>query len=138
MLPSQTELKALFLGALDRPVGPDRAAYLDDACRGEASVRAQVEELLEAHERAGIFLTSTAQTTTGDDTNTAMREATAPPTAVLTQRDDVRSRRLGRDRESLGRHDWLESENPARARRGDPRPGLHSRQPSRGSWDRTG
>jgi eukaryotic-like serine/threonine-protein kinase len=82
MFPSQTDLKALFLGALDRPEGPERAAYLDDACQGEASLRAQVEELLEADVRAGFFLTSTAETTTGDDTNTAMREATAPPTAA--------------------------------------------------------
>ena len=33
MTPSQTDLKALFLEALDRADGPDRAAYLDDACR---------------------------------------------------------------------------------------------------------
>ena len=50
--------------------------------------------------------------------------------AVLPERDDVRNRRLGPGRESLGRHDRLESENPARHRRGHPRPGLHARQSS--------
>ena len=66
MTPSQSDLKALFLGALDRPEGPERAAYLDDACRGDASVRAQVEELLEAHDRAGVFLASAAETAAGE------------------------------------------------------------------------
>jgi serine/threonine protein kinase len=84
MTPSQTDLKAIFLGALDRTDGSERAAYLVDACRGEASVRAQVEELLEAHVRAGVFLTSEAETATGDDTNTAALEATALRTAAAT------------------------------------------------------
>ncbi len=34
MPPSQYDLKAVFLGALDRAEGAERAAYLDDACRG--------------------------------------------------------------------------------------------------------
>ncbi len=79
MLPSQTNLKALFLGALDRRQGPERAAYLDDACGGQASI-AQVEELLEAHVRAGAFLASSAETATGDETKPAVGEATAPST----------------------------------------------------------
>ena len=49
MTPSQRDLKDLFLEALDRAEGSERDAYLDDACRGDASLLAQVEELLEAH-----------------------------------------------------------------------------------------
>jgi serine/threonine protein kinase len=51
-----TDLKGLFCEALDRPTGPERSAYLDDACRGAPALRAQVEELLKAHDRAGRFL----------------------------------------------------------------------------------
>src|SRR5438093_6854034 len=34
----------------------ERAAYLDQACAGDAALRQRVEELLEAHEQAGDFL----------------------------------------------------------------------------------
>src|SRR5262245_60170343 len=50
------DLKGLFCEALDRPAGPERSAYLAAACRGDAALRAQVEELLAAHDRAGRFL----------------------------------------------------------------------------------
>jgi hypothetical protein len=43
---SQPDLKALFLEALERPEGPERAAYLTAACRGETMLRDQVEGLL--------------------------------------------------------------------------------------------
>ncbi len=75
MTTSQPDLKALFLGALERPEGPERAAYLADACRGEASLRAQVEELLEAHVRAGVFLASATETAAKGDPDLAGGEA---------------------------------------------------------------
>ncbi|HLN06645.1 MAG TPA: serine/threonine-protein kinase, partial [Acidimicrobiales bacterium] len=75
MTTSQPDLKALFLGALERPQGPERAAYLADACRGEASLRAQVEELLEAHVRAGVFLASATETAAKGDPDLAGGEA---------------------------------------------------------------
>src|SRR5947208_484086 len=49
-------LKTIFSEALVRPGGPERAAYLDEACRGDAGLRAQVETLLDDHERIGRFL----------------------------------------------------------------------------------
>ena len=79
MSPSQTDLKDLFLGALDRALGPDRAAYLDEACQGHASVRAQVEELLQAYQHAGVFLSSSSEATAADDTNIADGATTATP-----------------------------------------------------------
>ena len=49
-------LKTIFSEALARQDGPERAAYLDEACRGDAGLRSQVETLLNDHERIGRFL----------------------------------------------------------------------------------
>jgi eukaryotic-like serine/threonine-protein kinase len=85
MTPSQFDLKALFLGALERAEGPERAAYLDGACQGDLSLLAHVKELLNAHVKAGVFLTSAAETMTGRDTNLAVGDAVAPPTAATAE-----------------------------------------------------
>src|SRR3954469_11859302 len=50
------QLKTIFSEALVRPGGLERAAHLDEACRGDAGLRAQVETLLNDHERIGRFL----------------------------------------------------------------------------------
>src|SRR5882724_6435106 len=44
---------SIFATALEKA---DRAAYLADACRGDAELRNRVEGLLAAHDRAGEFL----------------------------------------------------------------------------------
>ena len=49
-------LKTVFTEALVRPSGPERAAYLDEACRGDAELQVQAEALLRDHERIGRFL----------------------------------------------------------------------------------
>lgn len=49
----------LFQAALERDL-PGQAAFLDEACAGEAAVREQVERLLAAHRRAGGFLEGSA------------------------------------------------------------------------------
>ncbi len=46
------EVKAIFIEALDRQPGDDRAAYLDEACAGDAELRRRVDSLLRAHEQA--------------------------------------------------------------------------------------
>jgi eukaryotic-like serine/threonine-protein kinase len=51
--------QAVFVNALEY-AGPDRAAYLDQACAGDEKMRRQVEELLTAHERSGEFLDAPA------------------------------------------------------------------------------
>ncbi len=78
MTPAQPDLKALFLEALERPEGPERAEFLEVACRGEASLRDQVEELLEAHVRAGGFLGSASETTAEGDPGLDNSEDAAP------------------------------------------------------------
>jgi hypothetical protein len=47
--------KAIFLEATEAPEG-QRAAILDRACAGDASLRAEVEDLLEVYAGAGRFL----------------------------------------------------------------------------------
>lgn len=46
--------KSVFLAALEKADPGERAAYLDQACAGDASLRARVEELLTGHE-SGSF-----------------------------------------------------------------------------------
>ncbi len=46
---------AVLNAALELPE-PERAAYLDEACAGDAALRRRVEELLRSHEQAGNFL----------------------------------------------------------------------------------
>ena len=53
-----TNLEALFSQALEVPPGPERSAYLERACEGDAELRRQVESLLAVHERADRFLES--------------------------------------------------------------------------------
>jgi serine/threonine-protein kinase len=56
MTPSSADVKSLFIKALELPTAADRAAFLDEACAGDAARRAEVEELLKALESAGSFL----------------------------------------------------------------------------------
>jgi eukaryotic-like serine/threonine-protein kinase len=48
--------REIFLQALDIQDRAERAAFLDQACRDQPSLRAAVDQLLQAHERAGTFL----------------------------------------------------------------------------------
>jgi serine/threonine protein kinase len=44
--PSSSRERELFLAALEKPAGAERASFLEGACRGEAPLRAAVEALL--------------------------------------------------------------------------------------------
>ncbi len=61
MTPSN-DLKSIFSEALARADGPERSEYLDGACAADPSLRAQVQELLDAHGRAGDFLATPPET----------------------------------------------------------------------------
>src|SRR5262249_7664609 len=52
---AMTELE-LFLAAVEKDDLPERAAYLDQACGADASLRRRVEALLRSHERAANFM----------------------------------------------------------------------------------
>src|SRR5262245_25564992 len=56
----QADLRAIFCEALDRETPQEQAEYLDQACQGRPELRAQVEELLQAHGQAGTFLQESA------------------------------------------------------------------------------
>ena len=50
------KLKQILAEAAAKATPAERAACLDAACAGDAQLRAEVEKLLQAHERAGDFL----------------------------------------------------------------------------------
>src|SRR5262245_42370373 len=52
----EPKLRELFSKALECQTTEERAAFLDRACQGDAELRAQLEELLQAHREAGNFL----------------------------------------------------------------------------------
>jgi hypothetical protein len=51
-----TAVEMILFAALAKPSGPQRAAYLDEACGTNAELRQHVERLLAAHPRAASFL----------------------------------------------------------------------------------
>jgi serine/threonine-protein kinase len=53
------KIKEILQTALERNAG-ERAEYLDAACAGDPTLRSEVEELLDAHDRAGDFLETPA------------------------------------------------------------------------------
>jgi serine/threonine protein kinase len=56
MAGSEPKLRELFSKALECQTAEEQAAFLAQACQGDAESRAQVEELLQAHREAGSFL----------------------------------------------------------------------------------
>ncbi len=52
----KADAKAIFLQALEHPTPDELHRFLDDACGGNAALRARAEELLQAHKDAGNFL----------------------------------------------------------------------------------
>ena len=46
------EVLSLFCAALDRAAGPEREAFLAEACAGQADLRSRIEALLRAHAQA--------------------------------------------------------------------------------------
>src|SRR5262249_57436739 len=45
--------QSIFLYAIGLESADERSAYLDDACRDQPTIRAEIEALLAAHERLG-------------------------------------------------------------------------------------
>jgi serine/threonine protein kinase/tetratricopeptide (TPR) repeat protein len=56
MQPTADRLESILAAAAALASSEERAAYLDQACAGDAALRQQVEGLLKAHDQAGHFL----------------------------------------------------------------------------------
>src|SRR5262249_21117098 len=54
-------VKEIFLDAVEKADAGERAAFLQEACGGDAALREQVEALLRRHEQAGDFLEAPPQ-----------------------------------------------------------------------------
>ncbi len=67
----------VFSAARRLPAG-ERAAYLDEACAGDAALRQRIEELLQASEEAGAFLESPAAVPPGETVRPAAMPAQKP------------------------------------------------------------
>jgi WD40 repeat protein/serine/threonine protein kinase len=52
----QPDIKEIFYAAIETKSKKQRDAYLDEVCRGDRKLRAEVEVLLKAHDQAGSFL----------------------------------------------------------------------------------
>ena len=80
MAESKKSLRAIFDEASEMSPGEERQAWLDQACGGDAALRANVEELLQSQETAGGFLAD------------PKRDAPAAATQVIEREGD----RIGR------------------------------------------
>lgn len=53
---SRPALDEIFHAALERPQGPEREAYLEQTCAGDANLRGRADAILLAHQAAASFL----------------------------------------------------------------------------------
>ena len=70
--------ETIFATALDKADAAERAAFLAEACRGDAERRGRLEGLLAAHAGASRFLERSAADPDSGDTRTLAHEAGAP------------------------------------------------------------
>lgn len=72
----------LLVAALDRPAA-ERGPFLEEACRGDALLRREVETLLRSHDAAGGFLAGTALSAMGLRAESGMEETQVGPYRLL-------------------------------------------------------
>jgi serine/threonine protein kinase/tetratricopeptide (TPR) repeat protein len=72
---------SIFLGAIDRDLPEERAAYLEQVCGSNERLRAGVERLLAAHDRLGTILPASG--IPGPATTAAVSPVTAGPGTVI-------------------------------------------------------
>src|ERR1039458_8920073 len=77
------EHEVAIFNAARRLAGGERAAYLDQACAGDAVLRRRLDELLRVNEAEGDFLERPAQ---GDSGVPAMPAGTIPPSLPLSEK----------------------------------------------------
>ncbi len=79
-----SSIESIFLAALEKKSPEERAAYVDQACAGDADLRRRVERLLDAHPKVGGFLEKPAvAAATQPSAEEAVQEAaTLPPRPI--------------------------------------------------------
>ena len=93
--PSSNRERDVFAAALECPGAAERTAYLDEACAGDAALRARIENLLGAAEQAGGFLLDSSPDGAGQGPGAAGVTAEASDAAASAVADEVGSR-IGR------------------------------------------
>ena len=83
------DLKSLFCEALERPGGPERDAFLEDACRGNPALKAGVEGLLAAHDQAGRFLAQGPKGPVADGLKTLAATGTDVPSIATNAAETI-------------------------------------------------
>jgi eukaryotic-like serine/threonine-protein kinase len=86
MPPATEKIKAIFLAALDKAPRTERAAFLDEACADDASLRQRVEALLRAHDQADPLLDRPAAEHLDPERTRVPDGASAPPGATVAGR----------------------------------------------------
>jgi hypothetical protein len=79
---TSSSAESIFFAALGKNSPAKRAAYLDEACQGDADLRRRVERLLEAHPQVGSFLEQPLAENVADEARTPgerAAEASDPP-----------------------------------------------------------
>jgi serine/threonine protein kinase len=75
--------KSIFGRALEIESPAERAAFLDEACRGDARLRSEVEGLLQAHDRAGPFMKQPAAPAVDPDATVAPPPLVEQPGTII-------------------------------------------------------
>lgn len=79
MAVDESRVEEIFFSALDRGTEQERAAYLDEVCKGDDSLRSRVQKLLDASPKLGSFL----QRDAGDIVATTDQPITEKPGAQI-------------------------------------------------------
>src|SRR5262249_38085701 len=95
---TSSSAESIFFAALRKTSPAERAAYLDEACRGDADLRRRVERLLEAHPQVGSFLEQPLAGNVTDEARTpGDRAAEASDRPDREKRDQTQAERPGSD-----------------------------------------
>src|SRR5262245_22733672 len=80
MTESTDRTESIFAAAVALPSVAERGPYLDQACATDAVLRARIEALLQAHDRAGHLLDRPVPS--GSDQTQALRSTERPGTII--------------------------------------------------------
>lgn len=71
---TRNDIEAIFFAAIEKPPGAKRIRFLDEACRGNANLRREVEQLIAAYQTPDTFLKQPVDLVGADDRAVAETE----------------------------------------------------------------